>query len=277
MNKETKVLDHGFVRLVDSMGNDETITNSARISYGKGTRSVNDNRNLIRYLMRHQHMTPFEMCQFTFHIKAPIFVARQWMRHRMASYNEYSGRYSVMSDDFYLPDVERINTQSKDNKQGTSKEQGFSINARRQLRSWMKDEQETANEMYQYYIDSDVARELSRINLPVSNYTEFYMSMNLRSLFNFIQLRLDDHAQYEIRVYAEAIYEMIKEVVPIASEAFEDYQLNSINMSQNELNVLRRALNMEKLDDSVLKVYIERSDELSKREKQEMINKLKLD
>lgn len=277
MNKETKVLDHGFVRLVDYMGNDESIVNAARVSYGAGTKKVNDDRNLIRYLMRNQHTTPFEMVEISLHIKCPIFVARQWMRHRTASYNEYSGRYSIMSDDFYLPDVERINVQSKDNKQGTSTEDGFSKPAREDLQSFMKEEQETANEMYQYYIQQDLARELSRINLPVSNYTEFYVKVDLLNLMKFIKLRMDNHAQYEIRVYAEAIYEMVKEIAPIATEAFEDYVLNSVSISAAEMRVIKRALDMEKLDDRTLKVYVERADELGKREKKELMYKLGLE
>lgn len=280
MNKENieiKVLDHGLVKLIDYMGDDNAIVQAARVSYGKGTKTVNQDRGLIRYLMRHKHTTPFEMVQIKFLVKCPIFVARQWLRHRAFSYNEYSGRYSIMSDDFYTPKPERIQTQSKVNKQGTDDDGEFSQSTQMMMELKMKESQEESLKEYQYYLGIDMARELARNNLPVSNYTEFYMSGNLHNLFHFLKLRLDSHAQYEIRVFAEAIYDIIKPLFPLACEAFEDYSLNSSNMSSQELELISNIFENENIDKSKIKEYIENNSILTNaREKEELIKKLKI-
>lgn len=273
-NNEIKLLDHGLVKLIDHMGDDSSIVSAARVSYGKGTKTVNQDRGLIRYLMRNRHTTPFEMVQLKFLVKCPIFVARQWLRHRSFSYNEYSGRYSIMSDDFYTPEEKRIQTQSKTNKQGTDDDGEFSLSTQMMMKIKMKESQESALKEYHNYLDINMSREIARNNLPVSNYTEFYMSGNLHNLFHFLKLRIDSHAQYEIRVYADAIYEIIKPMFPMACEAFEDYVLNSSNFSGPELELLKKVLELEGLDLKVLKKYIERADTISKREKTEFINKL---
>jgi thymidylate synthase (FAD) len=215
-----KVLNHGFVRLVDKMGDDSTIVRSARVSYGDGTKTKREDEKLIDYLLRNKHWTPFEMVVFTFHIKLPIFIARQWMRHRAGSYNEISARYSVMKDEFYVPDCDRIQEQSKLNKQcsGELLEYDDQIAAK----SMIDISNQKAYTTYLDLIDLGVARELARVVLPVSTYTEFYWKVDLRNLFNFLQLRLHNHAQYEIRVYAEAINSIIEEIVPIAFQSFKN-------------------------------------------------------
>jgi thymidylate synthase (FAD) len=237
-NNEIKCLDKGFVRLVDYMGDDSSIVQAARVSYGKGTKEVNQDRGLIRYLMRHKHTTPFEMVEFKFHVKLPIFVARQWIRHRTANVNEYSGRYSEMKDDFYLPEIQNIRPQSSNNKQGradTGFENAEAVNLQNKLGSF----QEDAFSHYQKLLDTGLAREIARINLPVSNYTEWYWKIDLHNLFHFLKLRMDSHAQYEIRVYAYAMTEIVKSIVPVAYEAFEDYILNARNFSQKELLIIK--------------------------------------
>ena len=241
--KERKVHEHGFVRLIDVMGDDNSIADGARVSYGKGTRSVSDNRNLIRYLIRHKHTSPLEMVEVKFHLKLPIFVMRQLVRHRTASLNEYSGRYSIMSDDCYEPSEEYIQPQSKFNNQGRGGEMAD---------TWKSRYAQTINEItykcqvaYKNLIGTGsvshggLARELARIVLPVSNYTECYWKMDLHNFFHFCRLRMDDHAQQEIQDYAKAMYEMVKPEVPIAAEAFEDYSLYSISLSRMELSVLQ--------------------------------------
>ena len=250
------VLDHGFVRVVDYMGDDSSIVQAARVSYGKGTKTVNQDRGLIRYLMRHKHTTPFEMVQIKFLVKCPIFVARQWLRHRAFSYNEYSGRYSIMSDDFYTPEPERLQTQSKNNKQGTDEKGKFSQSTQMMMNIKMKQSQDLSLKEYQYYLDVDMSRELARNNLPVSNYTEFYMSGNLHNLFHFLRLRLDSHAQYEIQVYAEAIYDIIKPLFPLACEAFEDYSLNSSNLSKQEVDLITNIFESQNIGNTEIKEYI---------------------
>lgn len=275
-NIEIKVLDYGLVKLIDYMGDDGAVVSAARTSYGKGTKTVNQDRGLIRYLMRHRHTTPFEMIQVKFLIRCPIFVARQWHRHRSFSYNEYSGRYSIMSDEFYTPEPERIQSQSKNNKQGTDDDGELSQSTQIMMNMKMKNSQENHLKEYEQYLDINMSRELARINLPVSNYTEFYMSGNLHNLFHFLKLRLDSHAQYEIRVFAESIYQIIKPLFPISCEAFEDYVLNSKSFSGPEIDVLKFAMESEGLDFRILKVYIERTNKLSKREREEMIEKLGL-
>ncbi len=237
IGKEYKCLDHGFVRLIDVMGGDDAIVQAARVSYGKGTKSVSQDRGLIRYLMRQRHTSPFEMAEFKFHVKLPIFVARQWIRHRTASVNEYSGRYSEMRNEFYLPELEQIRTQNSQNKQGRSEEAISGDNAE-SIAGKMKEIQSFLYEEYEALLKKDIARELARINLPLSTYTEWYWKIDLHNLFHFLKLRLDRHAQYEIRVYSEVIAEIIKHYVPAAYEAFEDYILNSISFSHPEQKAL---------------------------------------
>jgi thymidylate synthase (FAD) len=245
---EINCLDKGFVRLIDRLGDDSSIVQAARVSYGKGTKTVNEDRGLIRYLMRHAHTTPFEMVQFKFHIKAPIFVIRQWHRHRMWSYNEYSGRYSEMKEEFYLPEEKDITKQSNSNKQGGTDKV---LENADELRGGMANEQEEAYYYYTQYLEKEMRKELARINLPLATYSEMYASVNLHNLFNFLRLRLDTHAQYEIRIYAQAIASIVKPLVPIAWEAFEDYILNSIKFSKIELENIASYITEGKINDKL--------------------------
>lgn len=274
-NKEIKVLDHGFVKLIDYMGDDSSIVQSARVSYGKGTKSVNEDRGLIRYLMRHYHNTPIEMVEFKFHIKCPIFVMRQKIRHRTASVNEYSGRYSIMTDDCYIPELGRITSQSKSNNQGSTND---ILENASDIQEIMKLQTEESIKEYHGFLDSGLSREIARINLPLSNYTEFYWKIDLHNLFNYLKLRMDSHAQYEIRVFAEAIYELIKSIVPVACEAFEDYRLKSVNMSKNELDILKKYIKSHDSRESITRLleilHSDLYDNLSKREKDEFLDKL---
>ncbi|HPD33203.1 MAG TPA: FAD-dependent thymidylate synthase [Candidatus Kapabacteria bacterium] len=246
IGKEYKCLDKGFVRLVDVMGDDSSIVQAARVSYGKGTKSFSEDRGLIRYLMRHSHTSPFEMVELKFHVKLPIFVARQWIRHRTANVNEYSGRYSEMRDEFYLPDANQIRSQSSDNKQGRS-ENELAQDVINQILQKMQNLQKASYSDYIYYLENNLARELARINLPLSTYTEWYWKIDLHNLFHFLKLRMDTHAQYEIRVYADIIAAIIKQILPISYEAFEDYELNAIRFSKNELEVLADLIDKAKL------------------------------
>jgi thymidylate synthase (FAD) len=214
---------------------------AARVSYGSGTKKVLEDRGLIRYLLRHAHTTPFEMVEFKFHVKLPIFVARQWIRHRTANVNEYSGRYSEMKDEFYTPNPNDIRPQSVLNKQGRS-EETLSDGMAEQAANAFKAGQDEAYAQYQEFLEQGIAREIARINLPVSNYTEWYWKIDLHNLFHFLRLRIDSHAQYEIRVFAEAIAELVKPFVPHAWEAFEDYVLNAHRMTAPELKVMKHLL-----------------------------------
>ncbi|MFM6955631.1 MAG: FAD-dependent thymidylate synthase [Ignavibacteria bacterium] len=241
LGKRIDCLDKGFVRLIDVMGDDAAIVQAARVSYGSGTKKVHEDRGLIRYLLRHAHTTPFEMVEFKFHVKLPIFVARQWIRHRTANVNEYSGRYSEMKDEFYTPHPQDIRPQSVSNKQGRSDEtlpDGMAEHAAGAFKSG----QDEAYAQYQEFLEQGIAREIARINLPVSNYTEWYWKIDLHNLFHFLRLRIDAHAQYEIRVFAEAIAELVKPFVPHAWEAFEDYVLNAHRMTAPELKVMKHLL-----------------------------------
>jgi thymidylate synthase (FAD) len=238
IGKEFPVLDHGFVRLVDLMGDDSSICQAARVSYGKGTKTVREDRTLLRYLMRHLHTSPFEMVELKFHIRLPIFIARQWIRHRTANVNEYSGRYSEMTDEFYIPELSQIRTQSEVNKQARS-EVEFDRTKAEEITSNMRKSQEESYSEYKSYVDEGVAREIARINLPLSSYTEWYWKIDLHNLFHFLKLRLDHHAQYEIRVYAEVIANILKQILPMSYEAFEDYILNSVTFSSAELSLLK--------------------------------------
>jgi thymidylate synthase (FAD) len=241
LDQEIKVLDKGFVRLVDYLGGDARIVQSARVSYGAGTKSVREDKGLIHYLMRHQHTSPFEQVILTFHAKMPIFVARQWIRHRTARLNEISGRYSVMKDDFYLPELEQVRRQSKMNKQGRDEEPVDQELAHQVIETLQNEQQEIYRE-YETMIEHDIARELARINLPLSLYTEWYWQIDLHNLFHFLKLRLDAHAQYEIRVYAEALAQCAKAVAPLAYEAFEEYSQHSRSFSRTEMDALRALL-----------------------------------
>ncbi|OGZ60789.1 MAG: hypothetical protein A2932_02385 [Candidatus Spechtbacteria bacterium RIFCSPLOWO2_01_FULL_46_10] len=232
-----KVLDHGFVYLVDYMGNDDSVVQAARVSYGEGTKKVSTNVGLIRYLRRHMHTTPFEMLEFKFHCKMPIFVARQWVRHRTANINEYSGRYSEMSDEFYLPDLSVIAKQSGGNRQGRDEELNPEQQAR--VRELLSADYTQSYAHYREFLDMNLARELARIGLSVANYTQWYWKIDLHNLMHFLALRLDEHAQWEIRQYAEAMARILKDAVPVCWKAFEDYQLNAIRFSGPEHKMLR--------------------------------------
>lgn len=241
LDREFPVLDQGFVRLVDYLGGDQRIVQSARVSYGAGTKSYRQDRGLINYLLRNDHTSPFEQVVFTFHTKMPVFVARQWVRHRTARLNEISGRYSVMKDEFYVPAPESIAPQATDNKQGRRAEP-FEPAVAQRIAANLKDQQQSAYAAYQELLDDNVARELARINLPLSMYTEWYWQIDLHNLFHFLRLRLDGHAQYEIRAYAEVMFDLAAKVCPLATEAFEEHIRGSVTFSQGEFAVLRRLL-----------------------------------
>ena len=238
IGRPIECLDHGFVYLVDYMGNDESVVQAARTSYGQGTKKVSNTEVLIRHLRRHFHNSPFEMVEFKFHCKMPIFVARQWIRHRTASVNEYSGRYSEMEDEFYVPEPGVLKKQSQSNRQGRDEdlEQGQKADILQGLRDCYRDQYD----FYQQLLNNHkLARELARLPLSVGNYTQWYWKIDLHNLMHFLRLRLDDHAQYEIRVFAQAMARIVKDVVPICFQAFEDYQLNSLTLTGLELGFLR--------------------------------------
>lgn len=243
------LLDHGFVRVVDYMGDDDAIVQAARVSYGKGTKTARNDRGLIRYLMRHRHTTPFEMCELKLHVKLPIFVARQWIRHRTANVNEYSARYSILDREFYLPSPDQLAVQSSSNRQGRgdvlSPEQAAEVMA------LLRRDATQAYDTYATLINDDgegepvdpnapqLARELARMNLSLNYYTQWYWKVDLHNLLHFLSLRIDSHAQYEIRVYAEVIAALTKAWVPHAYEAFEDYRLGGAFFSRREVEILK--------------------------------------
>ena len=240
--KEQKLHKHGFVRFIDIMGDDNSIADAARVSYGEGTRSVSDNRNLIRYLVRNKHTSPLEMVEVKFHLKLPIFIMRQLVRHRTASLNEYSGRYSIMTDECYEPSDDYLQPQSQSNKQGRDGE--LSDNWKLSYKQKIYEAINKANVAYKFLIGNNtphggLSRELARTVLPVSNYTECYWKIDLHNFFHFCRLRMDSHAQQEIRDYAKVMYEMVKPEIPIAAEAFEDYSLYSVSLSRMERNVIQ--------------------------------------
>ena len=241
MDKQVKVLNHGFVRLVDYMGSDARIVQSARVSYGDGTKTVHQDKSLINYLLRNEHMSPFEQVIFTFHLKMPIFVARQLVRHRTARMNEISGRYSQMRDEFYLPHEEKVRFQSKSNKQGGSQDD-VPEDLKQRVLEILKRDQAGAYVGYEEMLDGDIARELARVNLPLSLYTEMYWQIDLRNLLHFIRLRLDHHAQYEIRVYAEAMSNVVKVVAPYSWEAFEEHVVGSVRINRSQARRLAEVL-----------------------------------
>ena len=241
LDKEIKVLDHGFVRLVDYMGSDARIVQTARVSYGEGTKTLREDAGLIDYLLRHEHTSPFEHVIFEFHAKMPIFVARQWIRHRTARLNEISGRYSVIKDEFYVPDSSSINFQNKDNKQGRAVDD-VPDNLKDKVISILSKDQEAVYKNYEEMIDDDIARELARINLPLSTYTEWYWQMDLKNMFHFLKLRMDHHAQWEIQEYGRAMAKIVKAVCPLAYESFEKHMVNGARFSEHELNAIRLML-----------------------------------
>ena len=238
------VLDHGFIRVIDYMGDDAAIVQAARVSYGAGTKHVQNDEGLIRYLMRHWHSTPFEMCEVKLHVKLPVFVARQWIRHRTANVNEYSARYSILDREFYIPAPEHLAAQSTVNNQGRG-EVLTGAESQRVL-DLLKSDANTAYDHYEAMLSQDgqqgLARELARMNLPANIYTQWYWKVDLHNLFHFLRLRADPHAQYEIRVYAEAIAACVRDWVPLAYAAFEDYRMGGVNMSAKAVAVLKRRL-----------------------------------
>ncbi len=238
------VLDHGFVRVVDYMGDDAAIVQAARVSYGRGTKQVREDRGLIRYLMRHRHTTPFEMCELKLHVKLPIFVARQWIRHRTANVNEVSGRYSVLDREFYLPRPEDLAVQAVNNKQGRA--EPLSLEAAAEVLGLLQADAERAHSTYEGLIERfDLARELARIGLGLNTYTQWYWKVDLHNLFHFLSLRMDAHAQYEIRAYADVIGDLVRDWVPHAWGAFSDYRLGAASLSRQALSVVQRRLRGE--------------------------------
>ncbi len=243
------VLDHGFVRVIDYMGDDAALTQAARVSYGKGTKAVSNDEGLIRYLMRHWHSTPFEMCEVKFHVKLPVFVARQWIRHRTANVNEYSARYSILDREFYIPAPEDLAAQSTINNQG----RGEALTGEEAARvlDYLKGDAARCYDHYEEMIGQDgqqgLARELARMNLPANVYTQWYWKVDLHNLFHFLRLRADSHAQYEIRVYAEEICGLVKDWVPFAYGAFEDYRMGGATLSSKAIDCVRRMLKGEEV------------------------------
>ncbi|MEL7216580.1 MAG: FAD-dependent thymidylate synthase [Pseudomonadota bacterium] len=237
-----EVLDHGFVRVIDYMGDDAAIVQAARVSYGAGTMHVQNDEGLIRYLMRHWHSTPFEMCEVKLHVKLPVFVARQWIRHRTANVNEYSARYSILDREFYIPAPEHLAAQSVVNNQGRGEVLQGEEAAR--VLEMLKADANRAYDHYEGMLSQDgqagLARELARMNLPANVYTQWYWKVDLHNLFHFLRLRADAHAQYEIRVYADAICEMVNDWVPAAYRAFEDYRMGGAHLSAQMVDCVRR-------------------------------------
>jgi thymidylate synthase (FAD) len=243
LDQELKVLDKGFVRLVDYMGGDARVVQAARVSYGAGTKTVREDKGLINYLLKNAHTSPFEQVILTFHMKLPIFVARQVIRHRTARLNEISGRYSVMKDEFYVPDPARVKVQSKDNKQGSG--DALPPEAADRVIAKMREEQAAVYQNYEGFLGMDVARELARVDLPLSLYTEWYWQCDLHNLFHFLRLRLDWHAQHEVRAYAEAMATCAQAVAPLCYEAFEEHVKHGERFGRTELAAIRAMLKGE--------------------------------
>jgi len=285
--KYEEVLDHGFVGLLEVMGSDDSIDQAARVSYGKGTRKVSELKGLINYLMRHHHTTPFEMVEIKFHCKMPIFVARQWVRHRTANINEYSARYSVLNNEYYIPDQDHLCMQSTTNNQGRN-DIPFDDIAYAEYKANIKSISDNAYKIYEYLLNDPedpksnserdgIARELARMVLPLNFYTQWYWKIDLHNLFHFLKLRMDSHAQYEIRVYADKMYELIKPHVPVACEAFEKYQLNGMNISGDEVGILKEIIDeyLEISGATLEEMADYLSHNLSKRELREFCDKFK--
>jgi thymidylate synthase (FAD) len=247
------VLDHGFVRVIDYMGDDAAICQAARVSYGKGTKSVQNDEGLIRYLMRHWHSTPFEMCEVKLHVKLPVFVARQWIRHRTANVNEYSARYSILDREFYIPEPSQLAAQSVVNNQGRG--EALSGEEAARVLEILKGDAARCYDHYEAMISQDgqagLARELARMNLPANIYTQWYWKVDLHNLFHFLRLRADAHAQYEIRLYAEEICKLVADWVPAAYGAFEDYRMGGATLSGKALDCVRRMLKGEAVTQEV--------------------------
>ena len=267
------ILDHGFIRVVDYMGNDSSIVQAARVSYGKGTKKVSTDSGLIKYLMRHWHSTPFEMCEIKYHIKLPIFIARQWIRHRTANVNEYSARYSILDKEFYLPSQENLATQSQSNRQGRG--DVLEGETAKQVLDLLKGDAEQTYNNYELMLNErydgsiidknsiGLARELARMNLTLNTYTQWYWKTDLLNLMNFLRLRADHHAQYEIRTYADAMLDTVKKWVPITYEAFMDYRVGGTEVSSKGKELIKKLINGEE-------VSIDQSG-LSKREWNELM------
>jgi thymidylate synthase (FAD) len=246
------VLDHGFVRVIDYMGDDSGIVQAARVSYGRGTRRVSEDAGLIRYLMRHRHSTPFEMCEIKYHVKLPIFVARQWIRHRTANVNEYSARYSILDREFYIPAPDHLAAQSAVNRQGRG--EVLTGDEAAQVLDLLRTDAARCYDHYADMLNEDatgapldparqgLARELARMNLTLNTYTQWYWKIDLHNLFHFLSLRADAHAQYEIRAYADAMLETVQAWVPLACQAFRDYRLGAVTLSAQMLAAVRRML-----------------------------------
>ena len=265
-NTETKILDHGFIKLLALMGEDKVVVQAARQSYGDETKTVNDDVGLINYLLRHKHTTPFEMCEMQIQIKMPIFVARQWIRHRTANVNEYSGRYSKMLKDFYVPEVEQITTQSKTNNQGRSDTVIFdAVKAQEVIRTNSK----MCWDEYEELLEMDVSRELARLVLPVNFYTLLTWKIDVHNLMHFLTLRDDSHAQYEIRVYAEVMARIFKDWMPITYEAYEQYRKESKTFSKKSLEVLKQLVSNTQISKA------DKPENFSKGEWLELLNELK--
>ena len=249
------VLDHGFVRVVDYMGDDAAIVQAARVSYGRGTRHVSEDAGLINYLMRHRHTTPFEMCEIKYHVKLPIFVARQWIRHRTANVNEYSARYSILDREYHIPAPDQLGTQSRSNRQGRDAVLEGKEAAR--VLQLLREDAERCHDHYMEMLNEDeggntldtdrkgLARELARINLTLNTYTQWYWKIDLHNLLHFLSLRADPHSQYEIRVYADAMLDTLRRWVPITYEAFTDYRLGAAQFSAKGLQVVKRLIGGE--------------------------------
>ena len=250
---EIRVHEHGFIALVDTLPRlvpegktaDFAVVQAARVSYGQGTKRVNEDRGLIRYLMRNWHTTPFEMIEFKFHVSMPIFVARQWIRHRTANVNEYSARYSVMPDQFYVPALDEIRKQTATNRQGGDEAfaaTGEEAATAEQFLDYLDEAEARLYPRYQALLERGLSRELARIGLPISAYTQWYWKCDLYNILHFLELRMDDHAQEEIRVYARAMHDLIAPIAPVTLEAFRDYRLEAMNLSRLELEALRRSI-----------------------------------
>ena len=258
------ILDHGFIRVVDYMGDDTSIVQAARVSYGKGTKKVSTDSGLIKYLMRHWHSTPFEMCEIKYHVKLPIFIARQWIRHRTANVNEYSARYSILDKEFYLPSSENLAAQSQSNRQGRG--EIIEGDQAKEVLELLKNDAERTYKNYEEMLNEKfdgttidqnkkgLARELARMNLTLNTYTQWYWKTDLLNLMNFLRLRADTHAQYEIRAYAEAMLDTVKKWVPITYEAFMDYRVGGTEVSSKGKIVIQKLIRGEniKIEDSGL-------------------------
>ena len=273
MYEAIPILDHGFIRVVDYMGNDTSIVQAARVSYGKGTKKVNTDAGLIKYLMRHWHSTPFEMCEIKYHVKLPIFIARQWIRHRTANVNEYSARYSILDKEFYLPAAENLAAQSKSNRQGRGDvikgdqaKQVLDL-LKKDAEQTYKNYEEMLNERYDGTVIDEkkagLARELARMNLTLNTYTQWYWKTDLLNLLNFLSLRADSHAQYEIRAYADVMTNTLKKWVPITFDSFMDYRVGGMELSAKGKSVIKKMIKGEKCDFE--------SSSLSKREWNELM------